>query len=194
MGVGAKFGKGMRFAFGELLTDLVPWLVAGIVVAGAIAALIPEGWINAYLGTGLTAYGAMLLLGIPMYICATASTPIAAALMLKGLGPGAALVLLLVGPATNAASIIALSRMLGVATTVRYLASIAVTAVLVGMGADWLYGAMSVDPAVAAAAVGKEHGALLGLFSVAVLVAVCLRAYIVRPKSGGCCSSSSCGD
>jgi len=101
VGVGAKFGKGMRFAFGELLTDLVPWLVAGIVVAGAIAALIPEGWINAYLGTGLTAYGAMLLLGIPMYICATASTPIAAALMLKGLGPGAALVLLLVGPATT---------------------------------------------------------------------------------------------
>lgn len=137
--VGARLREGMAFAFGDLLADLIPWLALGIILAGAIAAFVPDGFIAENLGGGWAARFAMLAAGIPMYICATASTPIAAALLAKGLSPGAALVFLLSGPATNAASIAALSGTLGRAATARYLASIAAGTLLAGWALDaWL--------------------------------------------------------
>jgi hypothetical protein len=81
----------------------------------------------------------MLIVGIPLYICATASTPIAAALILKGVSPGAALVFLLAGPATNMASLTVLVGTLGRRATVIYIASIAVCSVLFGLMVDQVY-------------------------------------------------------
>jgi hypothetical protein len=80
----------------------------------------------------------MMLLGIPIYVCATASVPVAAALILKGLTPGAALVFLMTGPATNAASFITIWKALGRTTAIIYLATVAGCALLGGIVLDFL--------------------------------------------------------
>ncbi len=90
-----KIGTGVRYAVGELWGDLAGWFFIGLGLAGLITTLVPDNLITGYLGGGLGAMLLMLLFGIPLYICATASTPIAAALILKGVSPGAALVFLL---------------------------------------------------------------------------------------------------
>ncbi|MEJ2222497.1 MAG: permease [Desulfobacterales bacterium] len=84
-----KFSAGMRFAIGDLWEDLAGWFLIGLVLAGLITVLIPADMFSKYLGAGLPAMLIMLAVGIPLYICATASTPIAAALILKGVSPGA---------------------------------------------------------------------------------------------------------
>jgi uncharacterized protein len=87
----------------------------------------------------------MLGIGVPLYICASASTPIAAALVLKGLSPGAALVFLLAGPATNAATIACVRRFWGGAATLVYLASIAACSLLLGWLTNRLYAWSGLD-------------------------------------------------
>ena len=134
-----KFVSGLKYAFGELWGDLAGWFAVGLLLAGFITAVVPDDVVTSYLGGGLSAMLLMLLVGVPLYICATASTPIAAALILKGVSPGAALVFLLVGPATNMASLPVLVGMLGKRAVVVYLGAIAVISVLAGLGLDWIY-------------------------------------------------------
>ena len=88
----------------------------------------------------------MLVIGIPLYICATASTPIAAALILKGVSPGAALVFLLAGPATNITSLTVLLGVLGKRATLIYLAAIALFSVLAGLALDQVYALLGISP------------------------------------------------
>lgn len=137
--LGEKISSGFRFAFVELLGDISRWFLVGILIAGLITYAIPADFIENYLGEGWLSMLVMLAVGLPLYVCATASTPIAAALILKGISPGAALVFLLAGPATNAASIVVIANMLGKRTAVIYLVSIAVCAILSGMALNWLY-------------------------------------------------------
>jgi uncharacterized membrane protein YraQ (UPF0718 family) len=134
-----KFGAGVRFAVLDLWGDLAAWFFAGLLLAGLITVLIPDDVFSNYLGTGLPAMLLMLAVGIPLYICATASTPIAAALILKGVSPGAALVFLLAGPATNIASLTVLTGVLGKRATAIYLSTIAVSAVFFGRVVDQIY-------------------------------------------------------
>jgi uncharacterized membrane protein YraQ (UPF0718 family) len=147
-----KFCAGMRFAIGDLWQDLAGWFLIGLVLAGLITVLVPADMFTQYLGSGLLAKLIMLAVGIPLYICATASTPIAAALILKGVSPGAALVFLLAGPATNMASLTVLAGTLGKRATAIYLASIAVCAVLFGLILDQVYSFLGIS---AQAAVGR---------------------------------------
>ncbi len=130
-----KLKAGFRYALFELWGDIAPWFLLGLLLAGVITALIPSDLMTRYLGGGLPAMLIMLAVGIPLYICATASTPIAAALILKGVSPGAALVFLLTGPATNVTSLTVLFGLLGKRATAIYLASIAVVSVAVRTGA-----------------------------------------------------------
>ena len=134
--LGEKLHAGMRFAFQDLWPDLASWFLVGMLLAGIIQVALPEELLTRHLGGGLSAMMIMLALGIPLYICATASTPIAASLMLKGVSPGAALVFLLAGPATNAASLTMLLRVLGKRATAVYLVSIALFSVLLGLALD----------------------------------------------------------
>lgn len=134
-----KLSAGIRFAIGDLWGDLAVWFLIGLVLAGLITVLIPPDIFGKYLGSGLPAMLLMLAIGIPLYICATASTPIAAALILKGVSPGAALVFLLAGPATNMASLTVLTGVLGKRATAIYLASIAICAVAFGLIVDQVY-------------------------------------------------------
>jgi uncharacterized membrane protein YraQ (UPF0718 family) len=134
-----KLGSGLRFAVLDLWGDLAAWFFLGLLLAGLITVLIPDDVFSKYLGSGLPAMLLMLAVGIPLYICATASTPIAAALILKGVSPGAALVFLLAGPATNIASLTVLTRLLGKRATAIYLITIAVSAVFFGWVVDQIY-------------------------------------------------------
>lgn len=148
----AKIRAGVRYAVVELWGDLVGPFFFGLLVAGIVAVLVPEDFFQAYLGGGLSSMLVMLLFGIPLYICATASTPVAAAFILKGVSPGAVLVFLLVGPATNIASITVLTKLLGKKSMAVYLVSIAVVSVLCGLAVDQIYGGLGIS---ARAAVGK---------------------------------------
>ena len=140
-----RLSSGFRFAFIELLTDISRWFLIGILIAGIISYAMPMNFIENYLGEGWLSMFIMLAIGLPLYVCATASTPIAAALILKGMSPGAALVFLLAGPATNAASFTIITKMLGKRTAAIYIISIAVCAVLFGMLLNWVYHIIGID-------------------------------------------------
>ena len=145
MGWWNKFKRGMEFAFGDLLNDIGPWLLFGIFLAGIITVSLSPQFIDAYLGNGIRAMIIMIVLATPLYVCATASTPIAAALALKGVSPGAALVFLLAGPATNMATITVVSKLLGKRITVIYVGSIMGCSLLLGMIVNWIYIRLGLD-------------------------------------------------
>jgi len=132
-----------NYAFVELMDDILVWLVAGFLLAGLISSLIPDSFFTNHVENGPLSMLVILAVSIPMYICASASTPIAAALVMKGLSPGAALVLLLAGPATNVATVPILMNILGKKVTLIYFVVIAVTSVGFGLLLnsiyDWLY-------------------------------------------------------
>ncbi len=134
--------QGMRYAATDIWGDLAGWFFIGIVIAACITVLVPDDLISRHLGGGLEAMLLMLVAAIPLYICATASTPIAAALILKGVSPGAALVFLLAGPATNIAALAVLVKILGKKGVAVYLASISVVSVLCGLALDGVYFSM----------------------------------------------------
>src|SRR5262245_21043436 len=136
------------YGFRDLLDETAHWLVLGVILAALVAVLLPASVIERYLGGGFLTMVAMLLIGIPIYTCASASTPIAAALVLKGLSPGAALVFLLSGPATNIGAIVLLLKFLGRRVVTIYLLSIAVVAVAAGYALDWIYRTWQISPLV----------------------------------------------
>lgn len=140
-----KIISGIKYAFVDLLGDIGRWFILGIVLAGLITCMIPDSLFESYLTNNFTAMLVMLIAGIPMYVCATASTPIAAALVLKGLNPGAALVFLLAGPATNIASMSMISGLFGKRSLLIYLGSIAICSVVLGLFTDMLYYGMGVS-------------------------------------------------
>ena len=130
--------KALSYAFGEMMEDIGKWLAIGLIVAGIITAAVPDSWFTIFQGNTLYSILFVLAFSIPMYLCATGSIPIALALMLKGLTPGAALVLLMAGPASNAASILVVGKVLGKRSMLIYLAAIITGAVLFGFGIDYL--------------------------------------------------------
>jgi len=133
-----KIANGMKYAFVTLPRDIGKSMLVGLVLAAIISALVPEGFFAERLGRGIGAMLLMMVLGVPIYVCATASVPIAAALILKGLSPGAALVFLMTGPATNAAGLATLWHSLGRRTALLYLAAVAACALLAGVAMDFI--------------------------------------------------------
>jgi hypothetical protein len=125
-----------KYGFITMPRDIGKPMLLGLVIAAFISALLPDNFFAEKLGTGIFPMFVMMLLGIPMYVCATASVPIAAAMMLKGLTPGAAIVFLMTGPATNAASIVIIWKILGRATALTYLAAVAGCALASGILLD----------------------------------------------------------
>lgn len=116
----------------ELLGSIANPLLVGIVIAGFIAVFVPNSFFETYMGSDFLSMLLMLVIGIPMYVCASASTPIAASLIMKGMSPGAALVFLLTGPATNAISISAIMGVIGKRSTIVYLAVISIASLAFG--------------------------------------------------------------
>ncbi len=137
--------RALRYSFGPLLDDLTPWFLFGLVLSGLIAVLVPEDYFASTTSSRWMAMLAMLTIGVPLYVCATASTPIAAALVAKGLDPGAALVFLLAGPATNLATIAVVRGFLGGRVLVVYLVCIATFSLGCGALLGPLYAALGMD-------------------------------------------------
>lgn len=133
----SKLKQTLHYAGAELMDDISFWLAIGIVAAGIITTLIPPGMLAEW-GQGVWAMLLMVLVGVPMYICAVASTPIAAGLLLSGVSPGTVLVFLLVGPATNIASLVLLRKELGIKVTAVYLSGIVLVSIVMGLLLDLL--------------------------------------------------------
>ncbi|MEJ2590921.1 MAG: SO_0444 family Cu/Zn efflux transporter [Candidatus Thiodiazotropha sp.] len=161
---------GLRYAFHDIFDDIWPWLFAGLLLAALVEQYLPPeslaGW-----GGGLPAMLMMLVIGIPMYICATASTPLAAAMMLAGVSPGTVLVFLLAGPATNLATMGVLRREMGNRTLGLYLAGIALSSILLGVLTDMLVQRLAIPIAVTDAAPAGGHVAWIAWASGFVLIA-----------------------
>ena len=126
-----------RFGFIDLLDDISNWLAVGIIIGACIDYFIPANLFLEY--NGLFAKILILGVGIPMYVCASATTPIAAALMVKGLSPGAALIFLLVGPATNVSNILVLQKYIGKRGVLINILSISIVTLAFSFLVDYLY-------------------------------------------------------
>lgn len=136
---GGKVTRAFRYGFMTLPRDLAKSLMIGILIAGLISAFVQQNALADYLGGGLLSMLVMLAVGIPIYVCSTASIPIAVGFIHMGASPGAALVFLIAGPATNAATISVMWGLLGRRTTFIYLAVVAVGSLLAGFSLDWVY-------------------------------------------------------
>jgi uncharacterized protein len=128
--------RAASYGFVTLPRDLAGSLVVGVLIAGALAAAVPQNAWHLYLGGGLASIFIMMALGIPLYVCATASVPIAAGLMHLGASPGAAMAFLIAGPASNAATLTLVWKVLGRRTALLYLITVAASAVACGLLLD----------------------------------------------------------
>ncbi len=136
---GGRLRRALAHGFGKLPGDIGGALLIGIGVAGLITILVPESFFMG-IGTGIVSILVMMVIGIPLYVCSAASVPIAAALILRGVSPGAALAFLITGPATNAAGIATVWRLLGARIAVVYLGTVVLTAILSALGLNAIVG------------------------------------------------------
>ena len=127
----------LRYGFIDMIQDIGKWIVIGLVVAAVITVVLPDNFFVSFNNYPLLNMLMILVVSMPMYLCATGSIPIAAALMLKGLSPGAALVLLMAGPATNMATMLVINKVLGRRTLVTYLVTIMAGAIGFGLFIDY---------------------------------------------------------
>lgn len=144
----SRITKCIKYGFITLPRDIGKALMIGLIIAAVISAFVPEGYFAGKLGPGILQMVVMMVLGIPVYVCATASVPVAAALISTGLTPGAALVFLMTGPATNAASFVTIWKALGKATAITYLVTVAGCALLAGILLDYIDSGLDIDVAI----------------------------------------------
>lgn len=133
-----KLWEMIRYGFFDMVRSIGKWLILGLVIASLITLFVPEDFFVMLSSRPLLAMIAMVVVAVPMYVCATGSIPIALSLMLKGLSPGAAFVLLMAGPAANFASVTVISRTMGKRCAAVYLGSIVVSAIAFGLVIDYL--------------------------------------------------------
>jgi len=162
------FIRALHYGFRVLPRDIAKPLLAGLLIAGVISAFVPQDFFSSKVESRFAQMLIMMAFGIPLYVCATASVPIAAAMMMKGISPGAALVFLMTGPATNAATIATIWKTMGKRTAFIYLAVVAGTALASGILLDSLFviGSLSLAQCT--------HEMAPGMFKAACAVAVLL--------------------
>lgn len=175
-----KVMAALRYGFVSLVGSIGGWLVVGLVIAAVITVYVPDDFFTVLGRTPILSMLVALVVAVPMYVCATGSIPIALALILKGLSPGTAFVLLMAGPAVNFASYTLVSSEMGRRAATMYLASIIVGAVGVGLVIDYILPShwFAVSPMHAAC----HHGESLPLFPTvcsAVLVALLVYSLVI---------------
>jgi hypothetical protein len=152
----------LRYGLVTLPRDIGKALVVGILLSGVISAVVEPAALEGVLGRGLLPILLAMAVGVPLYVCATASVPIAVAMIHAGLSPGAALAFLISGPATNGATLTTLWRVLGWRTMVIFLVTVALGAVGSGLLVDGAVAAGAVPSSAivtaADAAAGHVHG------------------------------------
>ena len=137
-----KFISAVQYGYGRMISDTAKWLAIGLVAAAIITAVVPQSFFLQW-GDGVLAMIIMVIVGLPMYICATASTPVAASLLFAGISPGAALVFMLTGPATNLATMGVIKEQLGLKSLMAYLVGVIGTAIAAGLILNTAYEAFA---------------------------------------------------
>lgn len=181
-----KIKEALTYAYVDMMEDIGKWLLIGLVVAAAITVLVPTEYFAVFQGNTLASMLLVLCIAMPMYLCATGSIPIAVALMMKGLTPGAALVMLMAGPACNFASMLLIRRSLGLRTMLVYILSIVLGAVAFGNLIDLLQFSGMVDFLYQLKEVHSCHDEHAGVFSwicTGLLLLLLVNA-LVLPKLG----------
>ncbi|WP_035387118.1 SO_0444 family Cu/Zn efflux transporter [Ferrimonas senticii] len=148
-----KLWAGITYACNDLVKDTTVWLMVGLFFAALINTFVPASFLTQW-GSGIMAMVVMVLVSIPMYICATASTPIAAGLLLAGVSPGAVLVFMMAGPATNIATLGVVRNELGKRALWAYLVGVIGTAMVFAFGVDWAVAEFGFE---VMPMVGEEH-------------------------------------
>ena len=173
-----KFSQAVAFSCTKLLEDTVKWLLIGLFFAALIQTYVPADFFTRW-GDGILAMVVVILVSIPMYICATASTPIAAGLLLSGVSPGAVLVFMLAGPATNIATLGVVANELGKRAVVSYLTGVIGVAVLFGLLTDFLVKHYDIE---VAPMLGEHHEILPYWFalSTAILLIILILRLVVK--------------
>lgn len=167
----SKLIQTLRYAFVEFIDDIAPQFVTGLIIGGLIAYFIPDGFFaNLGISNGIVAMLLMVAIGVPMYVCATASIPIAITLMMKGFSPGVAFVFLASGPATNAASISILMKSLGKKVTATFVATIVISSIAFGLLLDWVFVTFQIDPHSTMNHAHHHHGGSLDWFQILVVI------------------------
>jgi len=172
--IGRRIREGIHYSYFVLLADLAWYLFWGLILAGVVSYAVPQNLFASIPGGKWSAAAMVIAIGVPLYICASSSTPLAAALVAKGLSPGLALLLLLVGPATNMASMTVIYRLLGFRSVVIYLTGIILSALACFLALDFIYSALALDPA---ATMGKAAEAFPGWLETVCALVLC--AFIV---------------
>jgi hypothetical protein len=180
---GNKVKEMLRYGFVDMPGSVGKWLVVGLVVAALITALIPDDFFAGFAQYPFLAMIVVVVIAIPMYVCATGSIPIALSLMLKGLTPGVAFVFLMAGPAVNFASYTLLSHTMGRRNTLIHIGIIAVSAIGVGMIIDTLLPASWFAPRMAgceACCVGSHGAVWFNTLCSALLAAMLIYALVIK--------------
>ena len=172
-----KVLNGVKYAFTDLLDNIIFWLVIGILFAAVVQTFVPSDMLIKY-GTGWSGMLVMLLVGIPMYVCATASTPLAAGFLMAGISPGAVIVFLLAGPATNMATLGIINKQMGQRTMILYLTAIMSTALISGFVVNWLVSLWSIDINQYLVVDHNHMPQLLQLASFILLLVLSLRKFV----------------
>jgi uncharacterized membrane protein YraQ (UPF0718 family) len=179
----SRIVRGLKYGFVTLPRDIGKAMLVGLVIAALISTVVPDDFFaEKLLGTGIFAMVVMMLLGIPVYVCATASVPIAAALISKGVTPGAALVFLITGPATNAAGLTTIWKVLGGRTAIAYLFTVVVCALASGLLLDMTFPALGSS---VQAHVHQMEPSIWGHISAIALLAVLATAILRTKKPAG---------
>lgn len=180
-----RMKEALHYAFVDMMADIGKWLVIGLVVAALITVFVPASFFSVFADNSLLSMLLVLALAVPMYLCATGSIPIAVALMIKGLTPGAGLVMLMAGPASNVASILVIRKVLGARTQMIYLASIIIGAVAFGLAIDYLLPReWFVSALVEQDACCVDHISWTSWLCTALLLVLLLNALVVLPMMG----------
>lgn len=187
IGFKGKLKETFAYGFGDLLPEITRWLLVGLILGALIAAFVPNELFMSIREYPVLCMFAMLLISMPMYTCSTGSIPLALALMEKGLPPGAALVLLMAGPATSIASMVVVGKTFGKRTLAAYLFSIAAGAFFFG----WLVDAFMMDTFLDAITMNGLNGHSEGLgwfdYSCAAVLALLIVVGLIPKKKSSCC-------
>ncbi len=172
--------EALSYGFVELLGGMAKSLALGILLGGVVSYFLPAGFLEHAVGKGFVSYLAMMAFGIPLYVCASGSIPLAASLLAKGISPGAALVFLIAGPATNAAVITVISKMIGKKALAIFLATLALGSLIAGAALDGIAGLFPLlmpDPAHQCA---HDRIGVIGTVS-GVAMVLLLAYHLLRP-------------
>ena len=167
-----------NYAFGTLLKDIAQPLFWGLILGALITVAMPSNLSELLVEYSWLSYIIVILIAVPMYVCATASLPIAAGLMLSGVSAGAAFVFLSAGPATNTVTMGVVKKMLGTRSLYIYLGSIIVGSTLFGFGLDYLFSTSEIDPKTLVHM--GEHAGFIAVIS-SILLWFFVGYYILKP-------------